>query len=65
MYYVPLGYGSSTNTLKDTRKIDSTIAMQDVMNSKAKNLDKTKNYRGYNSFIPTEPYDQYQVDSFL
>ncbi len=38
--------------------------MQDVINWKAKNLDETKNYRGYNSFIPKEPYDQYQVVFF-
>lgn len=65
VYYDPLGYGSNTNTLKDARKIDSTITMQDVIDWKAKNLDKTKSYRGYNSFIPKEPYDQYQVDLFF
>ena len=40
VYYDPLGFGSIKNTLKDARKIDSTITLQDVIKWKENNIER-------------------------
>ena len=64
VYNDRLGFGSHHNTLKDARKLDPTITLQDIIKWKSSNFDRTTQLKGYNSFIPKEPYDEYQVDIF-
>jgi hypothetical protein len=65
VYNDPLGFGSNANTLKDARKIDPSITLQDVIKWKEANIERVKQLNVYNSYIPKEPYDEYQVDLFF
>ena len=65
VYNEPLGFGSHKNTLKDARKLDPTITLQDVVKWKSSNVERTTQLKGYSSYIPKEPYDEYQVDLFV
>ena len=65
VYNDPLGFGSNKTTLKDARKIDPSITLQDVIKWKDANIERTSQLKGYNSYIPKEPYDEYQVDLFF
>ena len=60
--YDPLGYGSATKHLADARKADASITMRDIQNWRRKNIEKKTNYKGYNSFIASEPYEEFQAD---
>ena len=65
VYNDPLGFGSHHNTLKDARKLDPTITLQDIVKWKQNNTERKTQLKGYNSFIPKEAYDEYQVDLFF
>ena len=41
VYNDPLGFGSNHNTLKDARKIDPTITLQDITKWKNSNIERT------------------------
>ena len=40
-YHDPLGYGSIQNTLRDARKLDSSITLDDVKKWKEANVEQT------------------------
>ena len=65
VYNDPLGFGSNRNTLKDARKLDSTITLQDIIKWKESNIERTTQLKGYNSYIANAPYEQYQIDLFF
>jgi len=65
VYNDPLGFGSHHNTLKDARKLDPTITLQDIAKWKMIIQKEKHNLKGYNSFIPKEAYDEYQIDLFF
>ena len=65
VYNDPLGFGSHHNTLKDARKLDPTITLHDIAKWKNNNTERKTQLKGYNSFIPKEAYDEYQVDLFF
>ena len=65
VYNDPLGFGSNHNTLKDARKLDPSITLQDIIKWKSSNIERTTQLKGYNSYIPRAPYEEYQVDLFL
>jgi hypothetical protein len=65
IYYDPAGYGSVKNTYKEARVKDKTINMEDVQNWFSKNVTKTKQPNGTNSFVAPEPYYEYQMDLFF
>ena len=48
--------------MKDARAIDNTITLKDVTMWKEPNLHKSKQLRGYNNYISSEPKFKYQVD---
>ena len=57
------GYSSKSNTLKQARKIDKSITMDDI--NKFMNKVPTRNKKGYtnfNSFIVNFPRDEFMVD---
>ena len=51
--------------MKDARKIDPTITLQDIVKWKNNNTERKTQLKGYNSFIPKEAYDEYQVALFF
>ena len=64
-YHDPLGYGSIQNTLRDARKLDSSITLDDVKKWKEANVEQTKQQKGYNSFVAHKPYEEFEVDLFF
>ena len=58
------GFGSIKQTFDEARKIDKTITLNDVKEWKEKNIVRKTNLKGYNSYIASEPREEYQVDPF-
>ena len=65
VYNDPLGFGSNKHTLKDARKNDPSITLQDVIKWEDTNIERTTQLKGYNSYIPTGPNYEYQLDLFF
>ena len=53
------------NTLKDARKIDSTITLQDVIKWKETSIERKTQLKGYNSFVAHKPFEEFQIDLFF
>ena len=62
IYHDKAGFGSMKTTLDDARKIDKTITMDDVKKWFDKNVERKTNLKGYNSFVASEPKEEYQID---
>ena len=58
-------YGSRKDTLEEARKKDPSITYEDVKNRFDKNFVRKTNLRGFNSFIASEPYEEFQMDLFF
>ena len=58
-------YGSMVDTYKDAIKKDKSITYQDVKQWFEKNIPRLNNVRGYNSFIASEAYQEYEMDLFV
>ena len=57
------GFGSIADTLKQARRQDPTITRADVSRfMEGVKAREDRPQRGYNSFVPTEPLHQLQVD---
>ena len=56
------GYGSIQKTYQDAKEKDSTITLQNVKDWFSKNVEKKTNLKGYNSFIASDNYEEFQVD---
>jgi len=61
-YHDLAGYVSMKTTLEDARKVDKSITMDDVKKWFDKNVERKTNLKGYNSFIASEPREEYQMD---
>ena len=59
------GFGSIADTLKEVRKIDSTITYNDVKQWKENNTIRKTNLKGYNSYVADYPHQEYQIDLFF
>ena len=55
-------YGSMVDTYKDAIKKDKSITYQDVKQWFEKNIPRLNNVRGYNSFIASSRYQEYEMD---
>ena len=62
IYNDPAGFGSMQTTLQDARKIDKTITSDDIKQWFHKNVERKTNLKGYNSFVASEPREEYQMD---
>ena len=62
IYHDLAGFGSMKTTLDDARKVDKSITMNDVKKWFDKNVERKTNLKGYNSFIASEPRQEYQMD---
>ena len=58
------GFGSIQQTLEEARKKDKTITLNDVKAWKEKTIVRKTNLKGYNSYVASEPREEYQVDPF-
>ena len=58
-------YGSRKDTLEEARKKDPSITYEDVKNWFDKNFVRKTNLRGFDSFIASEPYEEFQMDLFF
>ena len=62
VYFDPAGYGSVNKTLKDAKKKDKTITLEDVKNFFDLRVNKETNLKGANSFVAPYAYYEYQID---
>jgi hypothetical protein len=62
IYHDKAGFGSMKTTLDDARKIDKTITSDDKKHWFQKNVERKTHLKGYNSFVASEPRDEYQID---
>ena len=63
VYYDPdVGFGSIENTFKEAKKYSDSITIEDVKRWKDNHVGRKTQLRGYNSFIPVEAYQEYQMD---
>ena len=58
-------FGSVADTLRDARKKDPSIKLQDVKDWFAKNFVRKTNLRGYNSYVANYAHQEYQMDLFF
>ena len=65
VYHDPLGYGSIHNTLKDARKIDKSITLEDVKTWKEYNVERKTQLKCYNSYVADHRFQEYQIDLFF
>lgn len=65
IYTDQAGYQSLANTYKDVKKTYPDIKYNDVKRWYHNNVGYNFVKRGYNSFVPNEPLEQVQVDSFF
>jgi hypothetical protein len=61
-YYDLGGFSNLHEHLKDTKKKDKSITLEDVKIWRNQNIEQTKNLKGYNSFVADKPYEEFQMD---
>ena len=59
------GFGSMAKTLKDAKKYNNEVTLEDVKNWFAKHIGTKRQLRGYNSFVAQKSYQYYQTDIFF
>ena len=52
-------------TLKDAKKLDSSIDIDAVKKWREENIEQKKLLRCYTSFVASRPFQEFQVDLFL
>ena len=62
IYFDPAGYGSVNQTLKEAKAYDNTITYDYVKDWIARHTERKTNLKGFNSFIASEPHEEYQMD---
>ena len=50
VYNDPLGFGSIKNTLRDAKKLDNTVTLNDIKQCQENNIERKTQVTGYNSF---------------
>ena len=65
IYYDPAGHGSMRTTYEDAKKKDKSITYVDIQAWFKKNIERQTQLKGYNSFIASEPKQEYQMDLFF
>ena len=65
IYYDPAGYGSMRTTYEDAKKKDKSITYVDIQAWFKRNIERKTQLKGYNSFIASEPKQEYQCDLFF
>ena len=65
IYYDPAGHGSMRTTYEDAKKKDKSITYVDIQAWFKRNIERKTQLKGYNSFIASEPKQEYQCDLFF
>ena len=66
IYYNPEdGYGSIARTFKDAKVYNNEITLDDVKSWFSKEVGRKIQLKGYNSFVVSAPYVEYQLDLFF
>ena len=65
IYYDPAGHGSMKTTFEDAKQKDKSISYVDVKKWFDANISRKTQLKGYNSFIASEPKEEYQMDLFF
>ena len=65
IYHDPAGHGSMRTTYEDAKKKDPSITYGDIQAWFRKNIERKTQLKGYNSFIASEPKQEYQMDLFF
>ena len=65
IYYDPAGHGSMKTTYEDAKQKDKSISYVDVKKWFDTNISRKTQLKGYNSFIASEPKEEYQMDLFF
>ena len=65
IYHDPAGHGSMRTTYEDAKKKDKSITYVDIQAWFKKNIERKTQLKGYNSFIASEPKQEYQMDLFF
>jgi hypothetical protein len=65
VYYDPAGHSSIRKTYEDAKKLDKDIKYVDVKAWFEKNIERTTQLKGYNSYVAPEPKFGYQIDFFF
>ena len=65
IYHDPAGHGSMRTTYEDAKKKDKSITYVDIQAWFKKNIERKTQLKGYNSFIASEPKEEYQMDLFF
>ena len=65
IYYDPAGHGSTKATFEDAKQKDKSISYVDVKKWFDANISRKTQPKGYNSFIASEPKEEYQMYLFF
>ena len=65
IYHDPAGHGSMKTTYEDAKQKDKSITYVDVKKWFDTNIERKTQLKGYNSFIASEPKEEYQMDLFF
>ena len=65
IYHDPAGHGSMKTTYEDAKQKDKSITYVDVKQWFDLNIERKTQPKGYNSFIASEPKQEYQMDLFF
>ena len=65
IYYSPGGYGSVKNTYNDVVKKDFSITLDYVKDWFKRNIERTTQLKGFNSYVAPRAYYENQVDLFF
>ena len=61
-YFDLAGYGRMQTTYEDAKKIDKSINYQDVKNWFENNIERKTQLRGFNSYVASKPFEEFQID---
>ena len=61
VYNDPLGFGSNHSTLKDARKVDPSITLEDIKKWRQDNTERTTQLKCYNSNSATQMLAKTQI----
>ena len=65
IYFDRSGFSSKSTTLKDAKKKDACIPMDDINKFFRENMEQKRKPRGQNSFIPEHSFFEFQLDLFF
>ena len=59
-YNEKFGFGNMQEQLKEAKTLNKDVTLDDVRTWRNKNIEKQ--LKGYNSFVASEPKEEYQID---